>query len=81
MAKPVVSRVVGWLAAGTADLADSLEKLNNDLDSRDNNPQWSRAVMKDTLHIVSPRRWLPFGQKRRAQTLDDLDFSTTKGGE
>lgn len=75
MSKPVISRVVGWLAAGTEDLADSVERLNHDLDNRDTNPQWSRAVMKDTLVIISPRRWLPFGKKPKSQTLDDLGFS------
>jgi hypothetical protein len=76
MPKPVISRVVNWLAAGTSDLADSVERLNRDLDNRENNPHWSRAVMKDTLVIISPRRWIPFGKKHPAQTLDDLDFSS-----
>ena len=75
MSKPIISRVVGWLAAGTEDLADSVERLNHDLDNRDNNPQWSRAVMKDTLGIISPRRWVSFGKKPKSQSLDDLDFS------
>jgi hypothetical protein len=73
MPKPVISRVVNWLAAGTADLADSVERLNRDLDNRENNPHWNRAVMKDTLGILSPRRWIPFGKMHPAQTLDDFD--------
>ncbi|MBN9392228.1 MAG: hypothetical protein J0I20_29595 [Chloroflexi bacterium] len=73
MAKPVLTRVVDYLAEGTADLADSVERLNRDLDNRENNPRWSRTVLRDTFVILSPRRWIPLGKKRRSSTLDDLD--------
>ena len=73
MAKPVLTRVVDYLTEGTADLADSFERLNRDLDGRENNPQWSRAVLRDTLGILSPRRWIPLGKNNRATNLDDLD--------
>lgn len=73
MPKPVLTRVVDYLAEGTADLADSVERLNRDLDNRENNPRWSRTVLKDTFVILSPRRWIPVGKQRRSSTLDDLD--------
>ncbi len=73
MAKPVLTRVVNYLANGTADLADSVERLNRDLDGRENNSRWSRAVLRDMLGILSPRRWIPIGKNHRATNLDDLD--------
>lgn len=75
MAKPVLTRVVDYLTEGTADLADSVERLNRDLDSRENNPHWSRAVLKDTLEILNPRRWIPIGRKNRVSNLNDLDYT------
>jgi hypothetical protein len=76
MSRPVLTRVVDYLAEGTADLADSVERLNRDLDNRENNPRWSRTVLRDTFVILSPRRWIPVGKKRRSSTLDDLDYSS-----
>lgn len=74
MPNTVISRVVDWLAAGTSDLADSVERLNRDLDNRENNPHWNRVVVKDTLVILSPRRWLNFRSKGRQRlSLDDFD--------
>jgi hypothetical protein len=75
MAKPVLTRVVDYLAEGTADLADSFERLNHHLDNREHNPQWGRAVVKDTLQILSPRRWIPLGKNRRPASLDNLDYT------
>lgn len=75
MARPAFTRVVEYLTDGTTNLADSVERLNRDLDSRDNNPHWGKAVLKDTLVILSPRRWLPFGKANRSSTFDDLDAS------
>ena len=75
MARPVITRVIDYLADGTADLADSFERLNHDLDTRDHNPRWSRAVLRDTLVILSPRRWIPLGKNHRSANLDDLDYS------
>ncbi|MDB5080994.1 MAG: hypothetical protein JWP00_2918 [Chloroflexi bacterium] len=70
----VINRVVDWLAAGTGDLADSVEKLNRDLENRESNPRWTRAVVKDTLVILSPRRWLSFRPRGHQDlNLDDFD--------
>ena len=75
MARPILTRVVDYLAEGTADLADSVERLNRDLDNRENNPRWSRAVLRDTMVILSPRRWIPLGKTHRSSNLDDLDYA------
>ncbi|HEX2915278.1 MAG TPA: hypothetical protein VH186_31225 [Chloroflexia bacterium] len=69
MRRPQSNTFIAWLGAATEDLADTVERLNNDLDNRDNDPDWGRKVWKDSVDIVSLRRWsflLPGGGALRA---------------
>lgn len=60
-----------WVTFATADLADSFERLNHDLDNREKDPHWERKVWRDSLDIISLRRWaflFPGGGALRRRT-------------
>ncbi len=57
MRKPADNSLIDWLGAATEDLADSLARLNRHLDQRETNPNWSRQAVRDSLDLLSLRRW------------------------
>ena len=57
MRRPASNGLLDWIGAATEDMADSVARLNHDLDRRETDPQWGRRAWRDSWDIVSLRRW------------------------
>lgn len=83
MRRPESNRLFAWIEAAMEDLADSVERLNQDLDRRETDQEWTRKAFNDSWDIVSLRRWsfiLPGGGALRGGRPPKPIPPATRGG-